>query len=88
MFDHPVRAFQRMPSAVFFEGASSPPLEAGNSSLFRSATCLLKVLEILDYRSDRLAQVTRRHEIEGPWPKRFHESFELIEDVIDVQTET
>ena len=27
--DHPVRAFTRMPSAIFFDGASTPPLEEG-----------------------------------------------------------
>src|SRR5262249_51523992 len=33
MSDHPVRSYIRMPSAIFFEVASSPPLEEGISSI-------------------------------------------------------
>src|SRR5690242_14903172 len=88
MFDHPVRASSRMASTIAFDGASSPPLAEGSCSLRCEDTCHSKIFEILDYRSDRFSQVTRRHEIEGPRPKRFHEFFKLIEDVVDVQTET
>jgi hypothetical protein len=28
--DHPVRSYQRVPSAMFFDVASTPPLEEGN----------------------------------------------------------
>jgi len=27
--DHPVRAYQRMPSAIFFDGTASPPILGG-----------------------------------------------------------
>ncbi len=32
VFDHPVRAYQRMPSAIFSDGASTPPLGGGEYS--------------------------------------------------------
>jgi hypothetical protein len=31
--DHPVRAFQRMPSAISFDGTATPPILGGNYPL-------------------------------------------------------
>jgi hypothetical protein len=39
--DHPVRAFQRWPSAIFFDGTATPPILGGDYSVSRIVDLLL-----------------------------------------------
>src|SRR5438552_1623943 len=68
--------------------SSGYALFAYREKRFEATIIPLKILEILDYRGNRLSQVTCRHEIECSRPKRFHEFLKFIEHVIDVQAET
>src|SRR5262245_35209535 len=66
---------------------SPNPLPEGEGFITAQGHMCLKTLEILDYLRNRLSQITRRHEIECPWPQRLHEFFEFVKHIIDAQAE-